>query len=37
MTATATDFLITATLEAFENDRPVFTKAWDVKIPRDGT
>lgn len=36
MTATATDFLITATLEAFENDRTVFTKAWDVKIPRDG-
>ena len=28
-------FFMTAEVEAFEGDEPVFTKAWDRKVPRD--
>ena len=33
--ATATDWLISARVTAFEDDKQVFEKAWDRKIPRD--
>lgn len=33
--ATATDWLISARVTAFEDDRQVFEKAWDKKIRRD--
>ena len=35
-TATAEDFLVTATLDAFEGDVRVFTRNWTQRIPRDG-
>ena len=35
MSATESDFLISATLDAFEGDVRVFTRTWDAKIPRD--
>jgi putative CocE/NonD family hydrolase len=36
MTATAADFLLSATMDAYEGDTRVFTKSWTRKIPRDG-
>jgi hypothetical protein len=33
--ATPTTFLVSATLEAFEDDRRVFSRTWDRAIPRD--
>ena len=36
MTATRDDFVISATLDAYEGDSRVFTRTWDRKIPRDG-
>ena len=36
MTASATDFHLTARLEATEGGEPFFTRDWDTRIPRDG-
>ena len=36
MTADATDFYLTNSLEAYEGDSRVFAKAWTKKVPRDG-
>ena len=35
MTSTRTEFLIRASLEAYENAKRVFERSWDVRIPRD--
>ncbi|MBM3585945.1 MAG: CocE/NonD family hydrolase [Alphaproteobacteria bacterium] len=35
MTVTAADWVIAATLEAFEGERRVFSRTWDTTIPRD--
>ena len=35
VTATKSDFLVTATLNAYEDDIRVFNKSWDTKIARD--
>ena len=34
--STRVEFLISASLEAFEGDTQVFQKAWERRIPRDG-
>jgi putative CocE/NonD family hydrolase len=36
MTCDATDFVVHARIQAFENDRPVFARTWLERIPRDG-
>ena len=36
LTATAQDFLVTASLETFEGEQRVFARTWNLKIPRDG-
>lgn len=36
MTSDETFFLITDTLEGFEDDKRIFSKTWTHKIPRDG-
>ena len=35
VTATESDFLVTASLNAYEGDDQVFSKSWDTKIARD--
>ncbi|MEX2648535.1 MAG: CocE/NonD family hydrolase [Alphaproteobacteria bacterium] len=35
MTVTKTDWVVAATLEAFEGDRRGFARTWDTTIPRD--
>lgn len=35
MTSTLDDFIVTAQLEAFENDHRVFERKWDFRVPRD--
>jgi hypothetical protein len=35
MSAGSTDFFLVNTLEAFENDVPVFARSWTKRIPRD--
>jgi putative CocE/NonD family hydrolase len=35
MSATATTFLVTNVLDAYEGDRRVFTKTWHAELPRD--
>jgi hypothetical protein len=35
MTSTATHFKLAATLDAFEGDGRVYSKSWNVEIPRD--
>jgi hypothetical protein len=35
VTATKSDFLVTATLDAYEDDVRMFNKSWDRKIARD--
>jgi uncharacterized protein len=35
MTATETHFLLNATLDAYEDDRRVFTRSWSCEIERD--
>jgi putative CocE/NonD family hydrolase len=35
MTSTETDFIVRATLEAFEREQQVFTESWSLAIPRD--
>ncbi|MEM7171425.1 MAG: CocE/NonD family hydrolase [Pseudomonadota bacterium] len=37
MTATAKDYHLSASMEAFEGPARVFVKTWNRKIPRDGT
>ena len=34
VTATATDFIVLATLEAYEGETRVFARSWDATIPR---
>jgi uncharacterized protein len=36
MTATATDFLVTHALDAYEGDARVYARTWTLTIPRDG-
>ena len=36
MTSTATDFLVTQRLDAYEDGERVRSRAWDLRIPRDG-
>jgi putative CocE/NonD family hydrolase len=35
LTATATDFLLTASLDAYEGETRVFARTWESRIPRD--
>ena len=35
MTADASSFLLTNTLDAYEDDRRVFARSWSTAIPRD--
>jgi uncharacterized protein len=35
MTSTKTEFVLRASLEAYENAKRVFERTWDVRIPRD--
>ena len=35
-TATADEFVLRATLEAFEGERRTFSREWDVRVPRQG-
>jgi putative CocE/NonD family hydrolase len=35
MTSTRTEFVLRASLEAYENAKRVFERTWDVRIPRD--
>ena len=35
LTADATSFLLTDTVEAYEGEKRVFAKSWSVAIPRD--
>jgi hypothetical protein len=36
LTATREDFLLSATLDAYEGAHRVFTRTWSERIPRDG-
>jgi len=36
LTATPDEFLLSATLDAYEGDHRVFTRTWSERIPRDG-
>jgi hypothetical protein len=36
MTSTATEFLVTQRLDAFEGDEQVYSRSWDLSFPRDG-
>jgi putative CocE/NonD family hydrolase len=36
MTSTATEFLVTQELKAYEGDEAVYTRRWEMKFPRDG-
>jgi hypothetical protein len=36
MTSTADDFILAAELDAFEKDKRVFSRNWDITVPRDG-
>jgi hypothetical protein len=36
MTSTATEFLVTQRLDAFEGDERVYTRKWEMRFPRDG-
>jgi hypothetical protein len=35
LTSTADSFVLTGRVEAFEDDRRIFTRAWDLKVKRD--
>ena len=35
MTSTATEFLVTQELRAYEADAEVYRRRWDIKLPRD--
>jgi hypothetical protein len=34
MTSTATDFLVTQRLDAYENDHRIHSPTWDLRFPR---
>jgi hypothetical protein len=36
MTATATEFLVTHALDAYEGDERVYARTWTLSFPRDG-
>jgi hypothetical protein len=36
MTATATEFLVTQELDAYEGDERVYARTWTLTFPRDG-
>jgi hypothetical protein len=36
MTSTPDDFIVAAELDAFEKDKRVFSRNWDISIARDG-
>jgi hypothetical protein len=36
MSSTATEFLVTQRLDAFEGDDEVYSRAWELAFPRDG-
>jgi putative CocE/NonD family hydrolase len=36
MTSTATEFLVTQHLDAYEDEEPVYSRSWELAIPRDG-
>jgi hypothetical protein len=36
MTATATDFLVTHALDAYEGDERVYARTWTLRLPREG-
>jgi hypothetical protein len=36
MTSTATEFLVTQRLDAFEGDAEVYSRSWELEFPRDG-
>jgi hypothetical protein len=36
MTATATEFLVSHTLDAYEHDERVYARTWTLRFPRDG-
>jgi uncharacterized protein len=36
MSATATDFLVTQRLDAYEGDERVYSRTWELELPRDG-
>jgi hypothetical protein len=36
MTSTATEFLVTQSLNAFEGEEPIYTRTWELRFPRDG-
>ena len=37
MSVTATEFLLDATLDAYEGEARVFSKEWRCRVPRDHT
>jgi hypothetical protein len=36
MRSTATEFLVTQRLDAFEGDEQVYSRTWELSFPRDG-
>ena len=36
MTSTATEFLVTQRLDAYEGDERVYPRTWELALPRDG-
>ena len=36
MRSTATEFLVTQRLDAWEGERPVYSRTWELSFPRDG-
>ena len=36
MTCTATEFLVTQRLDAYEGDERIRSRTWDLRFPRDG-
>jgi putative CocE/NonD family hydrolase len=37
MTSTATEFLVTQRLDAYEGDERIRARTWELRVPRDGT
>ena len=36
MTSTATEFLVTQRLDAYEGDEQIYSRTWELSFPRDG-
>ena len=36
MTSTATEFLVTQRLDAYEGEERIYSRSWELAIPRDG-